>query len=101
MTIIKTIKTAFILFEGKVTKSPFSVSYRQSIYYIIEEKYSISDVANNATKTTLGNSIYKISIQAIKDPCNRYRCKGLTPGAPSGTRTRGPLIKSQLLYHLS
>ena len=22
-------------------------------------------------------------------------------GAPSGTRTRGPLIKSQLLYHLS
>ena len=37
---------------------------------------------------------------AKKDP-QAYRLQVLFPGAPSGTRTQGPLIKSQLLYQLS
>ena len=35
-----------------------------------------------------------------KDP-QVYRLQVLSLGAPSGTRTQGPLIKSQLLYQLS
>ena len=37
---------------------------------------------------------------AKKDP-QVYRLQVLSLGAPSGTRTQGPLIKSQLLYQLS
>ena len=41
-----------------------------------------------------------ITHNAKKDP-QVYRLQVLFPGAPSGTRTQGPLIKSQLLYQLS
>ena len=39
-------------------------------------------------------------LNAKKDP-QVYRLQVLLLGAPSGTRTQGPLIKSQLLYQLS
>ena len=40
------------------------------------------------------------TLNTKKDP-QVYRLQVLFHGAPSGTRTQGPLIKSQLLYQLS
>ena len=42
-----------------------------------------------------------IILVKIKNPGSPKTVGVFVVGAPSGTRTRGPLIKSQLLYHLS